>query len=114
MNKASLTAAIAEKTGLTRKQAGDALDDLTPMAIPAANVTYSAGAATIAVPSSCGSFIKACIAVAAPAPSDVVTPFINYALTWNGGSTQWKADDGKRNWLVDADGTTADFHMATA
>jgi len=28
MNKASLTAAIAEKTGLTRKQAGDALDAL--------------------------------------------------------------------------------------
>ena len=28
MNKAALTAAIAEKTGLTRKQAGDALDAL--------------------------------------------------------------------------------------
>ena len=42
-------------------------------------------------------------------PSDIVPPFINRALTWNGGSTAWTAYDGKRNWLVD-DGTTTDFH----
>ena len=101
---------LSQINGVICVEAGGALDALVPMAIPAANVTYSAGAATIAVPSSCGSFIKACIAVATPVPSDIVTPSINHALTWNGGSTQWKAYDGKRNWLVDADGTTADFH----
>lgn len=31
------------------------------------------------------------------------------ALTWNGGSTAWKQNDGKKNWL-DADGMTNDFY----
>ena len=34
----------------------------------------------------------------------------NLALTWNGGSEGWKQNDGKKNWLVDADGTTNDFY----
>jgi hypothetical protein len=34
----------------------------------------------------------------------------NLALTWNGGSEAWKQNDGKKNWLVDADGTTNDFY----
>ena len=58
---------LSQINGVLCVEAGDALDALTPMAISAANVTYSAGTAMIAVPSSCGSFIKACIAVAAPA-----------------------------------------------
>ena len=35
----------------------------------------------------------------------------NLALTWNGASTDWAQNDGRKNWLVDdADGTTADFY----
>ncbi len=34
----------------------------------------------------------------------------NLALTWNGGSERWQQNDGKKNWLVDADGTTNDFY----
>jgi len=49
-----------------RFAAGDELGSLTPMAVPSENVMYENGEATIFVPSSAGSFIRAQIGLAAP------------------------------------------------
>ena len=52
--------------GILAVAAGDDLAALVPMAIPAANVSYDAGAATIFVPSSDGTFLQARILIATP------------------------------------------------
>ena len=45
---------------------GDDIASLAPKAIPAANISYAAGAATVFVPSSAGAFAQARIIAAAP------------------------------------------------
>ncbi len=45
---------------------GDDIASLAPKAIPAANISYAAGAATVFVPSSAGAFVQARILAAAP------------------------------------------------
>ncbi|MBR4652328.1 MAG: InlB B-repeat-containing protein, partial [Kiritimatiellae bacterium] len=57
---------LSQINGVISVSAGDDLVALVPMAIPAANVSYDAGVATIFVPSSAGTFIQARILVATP------------------------------------------------
>ena len=52
--------------GVISVSAGDDLGALAPKAVSAANVTYSAGEATIFVPASAGRFVKAVIGLTAP------------------------------------------------
>ena len=58
---AALGAAVdlSQINGILAIAAGDDLAALTPMAIPAANVTCTAGVATVFVPSSASAFIQA-------------------------------------------------------
>ena len=60
---------LSAANGVLAVAAGDNLASLAPMALPAANVTYNAGAATILIPSSTGSFVQALIRVATPPAS---------------------------------------------
>jgi len=65
------TVDLSAANGVLAVAAGDNLASLAPVALPAANVTYNAGAATILIPSSTGSFVQALIRVATPPPADV-------------------------------------------
>lgn len=65
------TVDLSAANGVLAVAAGDNLASLAPMALPAANVTYNAGAATILIPSSTGSFVQALIRVATPPPAGV-------------------------------------------
>ena len=57
---------MSQINGVLAVEAGDDLSSLMPTAVPAANVTYENGEATIFVPSSAGTFIRAQIGVTAP------------------------------------------------
>ena len=57
---------LSQVNGILSLAAGDALGSLAPKAVPASNVTYASGAATIFVPSSAGNFIKALLGAATP------------------------------------------------
>ncbi|MBQ6926002.1 MAG: hypothetical protein IJQ73_15295 [Kiritimatiellae bacterium] len=57
---------LSQVNGILSLAAGDDLGSLAPKAVPASNVTYASGAATIFVPSSAGNFIKALLGVATP------------------------------------------------
>ena len=57
---------LSQINGVISVSAGDEPGSLTPTAVPAANVSYEGGAATIFVPSSFGSFIQARILIATP------------------------------------------------
>ena len=61
---------LSQINGVISVSAGDAPDTLAPKAVPAANVTYSAGEATIFVPASAGRFVKAVIGLTAPAEGE--------------------------------------------
>ena len=63
------TVDLSAANGVLAVAAGDNLSSLAPVALPAANVTYNAGAATILIPSSTGSFVQALIRVATPPAS---------------------------------------------
>ena len=65
---------MSQINGILAVATGDAVGSLKPKAIPSANVTYSSGSATILVPSSAGSFIRARIGVATPTASLPATP----------------------------------------
>ena len=93
---------LSKINGVLAVAAGDDPGSLTPKAIPSANVTYGAGATKVFVPSSYGSFIRMSIGILAPGSRPV--------LVWNGGSTAWRADDGKYNWLTDNGDATRNFH----
>ncbi len=60
---------MSQINGVFAVEAGDDLSSLMPTAVPAANVTYENGEATIFVPSSAGTFIRAQIGVTAPSPA---------------------------------------------
>ena len=57
---------LALINGVFAVEAGDDLGALAPKAVPAADVTYENGEATIFVPSSAGRFVKAVIGLTAP------------------------------------------------
>jgi len=59
---------LSQINGVISVSAGDDLGALAPKAVPAADVTYGNGAATVFVPASAGAFIRAQIGVSAPPP----------------------------------------------
>ena len=61
---------LSQINGVISVSAGDDLGALAPKAVPAANVTYSEGEATIFVPASAGRFVKAVIGLAPPAEEE--------------------------------------------
>lgn len=61
---------LSQINGVISVSAGDAPDALALKAIPAANVMYSEGEATIFVPASAGRFVEAVIGLTAPAEGE--------------------------------------------